>query len=277
MLIFILAPPPSLTPTQSSNNGLHQTSANGKTFALSGEGAHPFTAECLAMKTGLRKLAKQLHPAPLYKRLLIATDCLSLVLALEKGPVNQKDPLLAHIWSSLYKLFGRGIARIAIQWVPAHCGITRNEFADASQDAIIELQGLRHAQSGMLYSTTVSYYKAPNRLHNHNPLTAEQTDRSKITSNRANLRIEDKFTRAQQSTLAQLRTGTCNSMGWYVGYCRNGLDSNHKNDICRWCGVDPETVLHVFNDCTDLQIQLLREEYRKATTKPFTATTLCTV
>ena len=69
----------------------------------------------------------------------------------------------------------------------------------------------------MLYSTAVSYYKAQNRLHHHNLLAAEQTDRSKITSDRANLRIEDKFTIAQQSTLAQLRTGTCNSMGWYVG------------------------------------------------------------
>ena len=81
---------------------------------------------------------------------------------------------------------------------------------------------------------------------------------------------------ALQLTLARLRTGTCNSMGWYVGHCRNGYDSNHKNDVCRWCGVAPETVLHVFNDCTDLQIQLLRDEYREATTKPFTATTLCT-
>ena len=71
-----------------------------ETFELSGEGAHPFTAECLAMKTGLRKLAKQLRPAPLHKRLLIATDCLSLVLALEKGPVNQKDPLTSEVRST---------------------------------------------------------------------------------------------------------------------------------------------------------------------------------
>ena len=77
------------------------------------------------MKTGICKLAKQLCPAPLHKRLLIATDCLSL----EKGPVNQKDPLLAQIWSSLYKFIDSGIARIAIEWVPAYSGITRNEFA----------------------------------------------------------------------------------------------------------------------------------------------------
>ena len=126
----------------------------------------------------------------------------------------------------------------------------------------------------LLYSTAVSYYKAQNRLDHHNRLTAEQTDRSQITSDRANLRVEDTITRAQQSTLAQLRTDTCTTMGWYVGYCRNGYDSNHKNDMCRWCGVAPETVLHVFSDCTDLQIQLLRDEYHTATTNTFTANTL---
>ena len=136
------------------------------------------------MKSGLRKLAKQHHPNPINKRLLIATDCLSLVLALDKGPINQKDPTLVHIWSSIYKRFDRGIARIAIQWVPAHCGIRRNKFADA---------------------------------------------RAKI------------------------------------------LLTNRKASDMR-----KVTVLHVFNDCIDLQIQLLREEYHAATTKAFTANTLCT-
>ena len=220
------------------------------------------------MKSGLRKLAKQLRPNPMNKRLLIATDCLSLVLALEKGPINQKNPTLAHIWSSIYKLFDRGIARIAIQWVPAHCGIRRNEFADARTKTLLtSCKASDMRKVPMLYSTAVSYYKAQNRMYHHNRLIAVQTDRSQITSDRANLRAENNLTRAQQSTLAQLRTGTCPSMGWFVGYCRNGYDSNHKNDICRWCGEVPETVLHVFNDCTDLQIQLLREEYHAATNK----------
>ena len=43
-----------------------------------------------------------------------------------------------------------------------------------------------------------------------------------------------------------------------------------------WRKLTPETVLHVFNDCTDLQIQLFREEYHAATNKTFTASTLCT-
>jgi hypothetical protein len=128
----------------------------------------------------------------------------------------------------------------------------------------------------MLYSTTVALYKAQNKVFSHNRLIAEQTDRSKITTDKANLRTENRLTRAQQTTLAQLRTGTCASMGWYVGYCRSGYDINHKQDACRWCGVAPETVLHVFNDCTDLQIQLLRGEYKASTNRTLNANILCT-
>ena len=111
----------------------------------------------------------------------------------------------------------------------------------------------------MLYPTAVSYYKGQNRQYYHDQLTAEETDRSVITNTKANLRVEDKLTRTQQSTLEQLRSGTCTSMGWYVGYCRSGYDPNHKNDVCRWCGAAPESVLHVFNDCDDLQLSQLRD------------------
>ena len=86
-------------------------------------------------------------------------------------------------------MYDRGIARIAIQWVPTHCGITKNEFADA--------------RAKTLLSNCSLLLQSP-----------EKSDRSQI---RANLRIEDKFPKAQQSTLAQLRTGTCNSMGWWYG------------------------------------------------------------
>ena len=68
-----------------------------ETFALAGEGVHSSTAESIALKAGLFKLTKQLLPAPINKSLIIATDCRSLVLALEKGPIKLKDPTLAHI------------------------------------------------------------------------------------------------------------------------------------------------------------------------------------
>ena len=101
----------------------------------------------------------------------------------------------------------------------------------------------------MLYSTAVSYYKGQNRQYYRDQLTDKETDRSEIINTKANLRVEDKLTRTQQSTLAQIRSGTCTSMGWYVEYWRSGYDPNHKNDVCRWCDAAPQSVLHVFYDC----------------------------
>ena len=191
-----------------------------ETYALAGEGVHSSTAESIALKAGLFKLTKQLLPAPINKSLISATDCRSLVLALEKGPIKLKDPTLAHIWRSLYKLFDRGIARIAIKWVPSHCDIQRNELADArAKTLLLNCKATQMRRFPMLYSTAVSFYKGQNRQHYHDQLTA---DRLAITNTKANLRTEDKLTRTQQSTLAQLRSGTCTSMGWYVGYCRSG-------------------------------------------------------
>ena len=274
---FYTGPPPATAFNPVTRQWAAPDTRKWETFALAGEGVHSSTAESIALKAGLLKLTKQLRPAPTDKRLIIATDCLSLVLALEKGPIKQKDPTLAQIWRSLYKLFDRGIARIAIQWIPSHCGIQRNEFADARAKTLLSnCSAFSMRRVPMLYSAAVSYYKDKNRQYYQNQLIAEETERSEITTAKANLRVGDKLTRTQQSTLAQLRSGTCTSMGWYVGYCRSGYDPNHKNDVCRWCGVAPESVLHVFNDCDDLQLSQLRAEYRAATNKTFSASTLCT-
>ena len=273
---FYTSPPPAAAFNPVTRQWAAPDTRKWETHALAGEGVHSSTAEGIALKAGLFKLAKQLLPAPRNKSLIIATDCRSLVLALEKGPIKLKDPIIAHIWRSLYKLFDRGIARIAIQWVPPHCGILRNEFADArAKTLLLNGKPILMRKVPMLYSTAVSFYKEQNRQHYHDLLTAEGTDRLAITNTKANLRTEDKLTRTQQSTLAQLRSGTCTSMGWYVGYCRSGYDPDHKNDLCRWCGVVPESVLHVFNDCEDLQISLLRADYHTATNKTFSANTLC--
>ena len=269
---FYTGPPPATNFNPVTRQWAAPDTRKWETYALAGEGVHSSTAESIALKAGLLKLTKQLRPAPTDKKLIIATDCLSLVLALEKGPIRQKDPTLVQIWRSLYKLFDRGIARFAIQWVPSHYGIQRNEFADARAKTLLSnCSAVRRVP--MLYSTAVSYYKDQNRQYYHDQLTAEETERYEVTTAKVDLRVEDKLTRTQQSTLAQLRSGTCTFMGWYVGYCRSGYDPNHKNDLCRWCGEAPESVLHVFNDCVDLQILQLRDEYHAATNKIFSAST----
>ena len=178
---FYTGHPPATTFNPVTRQWAAPDTRKWETYALAGEGVHSSTAESIALKAGLIKLTKQLRPAPRNKSLIIATDCRSLVLALEKGPIKLNDPTLAYIWRSLYKLFDRGIARIAIQWVPSHCGIQRNEFADArAKTLLLNCSALQMRRVPMLYSTAVSYYKGQNRRYYHDQLTAEEMDRSVI-------------------------------------------------------------------------------------------------
>ena len=91
---FYTSPPPAVNFNPITRRWAALDTRKWETFALAGDGVHSSTAESIALKAGLLKLTKQLRPAPTDKCLIIATDCLSLVLALEKGPIKQKDPTL---------------------------------------------------------------------------------------------------------------------------------------------------------------------------------------
>ena len=50
-----------------------------------------------------------------------------------------------------------------------------------------------------------------------------------------------------------------------------------SNKFCRWCGVSTESVTHVYNDCTDLQIQALRHDISTRTGRVLNAECLVTL
>ena len=65
------------------------------------------------------------------RRLVVYTDCQSLVQALEQGPLSQKNIRVARIWKLIYQLVNGGyVTRIVFQWVPSHFGVIRNEKVD---------------------------------------------------------------------------------------------------------------------------------------------------
>ena len=56
------------------------------------------------------------------RRLVVYTDCQSLVQALEKDSLSQKNIRVAKIWKMIHQLINGGnFARIVFQWVPSHC------------------------------------------------------------------------------------------------------------------------------------------------------------
>ena len=95
--------------------------------------------------------------------------------------------------------------------------------------------------------------------HYLSALQRKPTTSSALTTAPANLSNENSLGRRRQAKLAQLRTGISNTMGQYQRLIDGNFSANH-NKKCRWCGDLNETVTHVYNDCTDLQIQALRND-----------------
>ena len=160
---------------------------------------------------------------------------------------------------------------MVFQWIPSHCDIRRNENTDAvARQALNTYSTTTQRKVPVRYQNIVSYYKERNKAHYLSALQRKPNTRSALTTVPANLSKDNSLCRRRQAKLAQLRTGISNTMGQYQRLIDGNFSANH-NKKCRWCGGLNETVTHVFNDCTDLQIQALRNDIYTKTGKVFNA------
>ena len=125
------------------------------------------------------------------------------------------------------------------------------------------------------YQNIVSYYKEKIKAYYQAALQTNHNIRSTLTTAPANLSRDNTLGRRSQVKLAQLRTGVSNSMGWYQRLVDGGFQAGH-NSHCRWCGRSEETVTHVYNECDDLELQLLRHDISTATGRVLNAASLVT-
>jgi len=236
----------------------------------------PLAAESLAVLKGLTRITTMDEPGPTNKVIIVYTDSQGLVTALEKGPIRQRDAQLAAIWKHLYLLFELGAKRVVFQWIPSHCGIPRNENADAvAREALHSYSINIQRRVPVRYQNIVSYYKEKNKAYYQTALQTNDGIRSTLTTAPANLSQDNALGRRGQVKLAQLRTGVCNTMGWYQRIVDDGFHENH-NKSCRWCGLVNETIIHVYNECEDLQLIGLRHDISTATGRTLNAACLVT-
>ncbi|ORC82250.1 Tbingi protein, partial [Trypanosoma theileri] len=71
-------------------------------------------------------------------RVSIFTDSLSLLTALETGPLTVKDPILRLLWNLILQVQRRK-ARIRLQFIFGHCGVEKNEKCDTEAKKAAEL------------------------------------------------------------------------------------------------------------------------------------------
>ena len=141
------------------------------------------------------------RPGPTNKVIIMYTDSQGLITALEKGPVRQRDAQLAAIWKSLYLLYELGVKRVVFQWIPSHCGIPRNENADAAaREALNSYSTNTQRRVPVRYQNIVSYYKEKNVL------PGCTTNKPQYPLNSNNLSQDNTVGRRRQVKLGQLRT-----------------------------------------------------------------------
>ncbi|KEG05642.1 Tbingi protein, partial [Trypanosoma grayi] len=71
-------------------------------------------------------------------RVSVFTDSLSLLMALQKGPLTVTDPILRILWNLLLDMQHRK-ARIRLQFIFGHCGVKKNEARDKKAKAVFDI------------------------------------------------------------------------------------------------------------------------------------------
>jgi ribonuclease HI len=238
--------------------------------APAGNCTDSFATESLAVKTGLDRIARMRRPGVNNQVIVVYTDCQGLITALQSGPIRQRDAQMAAIWRSVYSIYNNGAKRISFQWIPAHCGVPRNVRVDATaRQALAQFGSMTQRKVPVRYQNLVSYYKEKGKAHYLSALQQLHPFRASITTAPANLKSDNALGRRNQVKLAQLRSGVCNTMGFYQRLAADHFRPNY-NRRCRWCGIQDETVGHVYNECEDLQLVALRDELRVATGRQIT-------
>ena len=140
--------------------------------------------------------------------------------------------------------------------------LPRNVRVDAAAvQALVQYGSMTQRKVPVRYQNIVSYHKERNKAHYLSALQRKQTFRSTLTTAPANLKIDNNLGRYVQVKLAQLRSGVCNTMGYYQRMAAAYFNPDYNRN-CRWCGLRAESVHHVYNECNDLQIGALRDGLR---------------
>jgi ribonuclease HI/ssDNA-binding Zn-finger/Zn-ribbon topoisomerase 1 len=167
------------------------------------------------------------------RRVLIATDSLSLVQALGAGPLADNDANLQTLWNQLYKLAARG-TQVAFQFVFSHCGVPINEAADKAAD-----EGNKLDQSTVPMWLPDFMSAAKELLLEEWHASIREDDPRKAALGHTKMspcKTVDGVSRADEVLLAQLRTGECPLFGRLAH--RLGASSV---EACRWCSPELHT------------------------------------
>ena len=235
-----------------------RTGTNYDVKAASGFLSSSFRAEGVALQVALQKVLKLKTLKLSGKSILIGSDSKSLIMALEGGPLSQGDCLLSGIWGLLIQLLEeREVSKVVFQFVYSHCGVVRNEMADKLAEVALGVYKKVDQRKVPISLQAVKAMVKQGEKEMHKGTLDVEKPRFQASGNAyTDLKRSGTFLRGQEILLAQLRTGECRLMGKWRS--RLGIGDSR----CRWCNEEEETVAHVYTNCSNLCIFLLRMELK---------------
>ena len=190
--------------------------------------------------------------------LLICTDSHSQVDALAQGPLDQKSVQNGQMWVAFLQLLDSvGMTKIVVQWVPAHCGLRRNEAVDKYVGRAAAAVSAQQAGAPIPLAAVKAALKAALRDKWHAEIVAKAPLNKHPFPKQADIRVISRLERADATLILQLRAGTCSVVGQFYHIVRGDTDGK-----CRWCGVSDESVEHLFSKCRAQSVRDLRREFK---------------
>jgi ribonuclease HI len=181
-----------------------------------------YRAELTALQEAARLVSADPHPST---HIVFLTDCKSAIQSLQ-SPREQLERNTQHLLCDLATHM-----TVAVQWIPAHCGLSGNEEADRLAKSGSRMEQTNHPVSYSEAKTLVKRQYKTLWTNQHNPPSEDQMQH---------------LQRHQQTTLFRLRTGHCRLRAHMY---RLGL--SHTPDCS--CETGPQTPEHVLQSCPFFQ------------------------
>lgn len=206
---------------RNGGSGVHCCYSDGHTLSKSlpaGALSTNYRAELTALREAARLVHTDIHRP---SHVVFLTDCMSTLQSLQ----SPKEQLERDTQCLLYALSQE--MKVAVQWIPAHCGLAGNEEADRLAKSGSRMEQPHLPVSYSEAKTIIKRHSKTQWANQHNPPSDDQI---------IHLR------RHEQTIIFRLRTGHCR-----LRHHMYRLGLSHTPD-CQ-CQTGPQTPEHVLQSC----------------------------
>ena len=215
---------------RNGGSGIHIRYPNNTTTSRSlpcGQLASNYRSELVALREAARLLLAESPPPP---NIVFLSDCKSIIQSLQ-SPREQIERETQYLLSELSQH-----SEVAVQWIPAHCGLSGNEEADRLAKSGSRAEQTHQAVSHREAKAIIKRHFQNIWTISHNPPPDDQIHH---------------LSRHQQTTIFRLRTGHCRLRSHM-----HRLGLSHTPDCP--CNTGPETPEHILQHCPlhhDIRVQ----------------------